>query len=220
MKILVSYLKPYRWLVTLTLVLAAINTGFSLMDPIIFGKLVRLATDYRYNTGAYGQNDYFWSFSTKYPGVLFILLCSIGVAMVSRIAKNFQDYFLNVIVQKFGARVFTDGLKHAMKLPYQDFEDQRSGETLSVLTKVRADTEKFMNYFINILFGVIVGILFVCTYAALYIHWSIPIVYFAGIILLTTITNLLSKKILAGDVDKSKPVLIDVFDGMVVIRNK
>ena len=195
MKILVSYLKPYRWLVTLTLVLAAINTGFSLMDPIIFGKLVRLATDYRYNTGAYGQNDYFWSFSTKYPGVLFLLLCSIGVAMVSRIAKNFQDYFLNVIVQKFGARVFTDGLKHAMKLPYQDFEDQRSGETLSVLTKVRADTEKFMNYFINILFGVIVGILFVCTYAALYIHWSIPIVYFAGIILLTTITNLLSKKI-------------------------
>ena len=34
------------------------------------------------------------------------------------------------------------------------------------------------------------------------------------------IVNLLSKKILAGDVDKSKPVLIDVFDGMVVIRNK
>ncbi|MGX5816871.1 ATP-dependent chaperone ClpB [Chitinophaga lutea] len=33
------------------------------------------------------------------------------------------------------------------------------------------------------------------------------------------IVNLLSKKILAGDVDKSKPVLIDVFDGVVVIRN-
>ncbi|GEP98127.1 ATP-dependent chaperone ClpB [Chitinophaga cymbidii] len=34
------------------------------------------------------------------------------------------------------------------------------------------------------------------------------------------IVNLLSKKILAGDVDKSKPVLVDVFDGVVVIRNK
>ncbi|PUZ27148.1 ATP-dependent chaperone ClpB [Chitinophaga costaii] len=33
------------------------------------------------------------------------------------------------------------------------------------------------------------------------------------------IINLLSKKILAGDVDKSKPVLIDVFDGVVVVRN-
>lgn len=34
------------------------------------------------------------------------------------------------------------------------------------------------------------------------------------------IINLLSKKILAGDIDKSKPMLIDVFDGVVVIRNK
>lgn len=34
------------------------------------------------------------------------------------------------------------------------------------------------------------------------------------------IINLLSKKILAGEIDKSKPVLIDVFDGVVVIRNK
>ena len=201
MKILLRYLKPYKWLVVLTLFLAAINTGFSLMDPIIFGKLVRLATDFRYhpdnynNTNSFWTSNYFWSFSTKFPGALFLLLCSIGVAMVSRIAKNFQDYFLNVVVQKFGARVFTDGLQHAMKLPYQEFEDQRSGETLSVLTKVRSDTEKFMNYFINILFGVIVGILFVCTYASIYIHWSIPLVYFGGILLLTTITNLLSKKI-------------------------
>lgn len=201
MKILLRYLKPYKWLVVLTLLLAAINTGFSLMDPIIFGKLVRLATDFKYHPANYNHNtnfwssEYFWSFSTKFPGALFLLLCSIGVAMVSRIAKNFQDYFLNVIVQKFGAKVFTDGLKHAMTLPYQEFEDQRSGETLSVLTKVRTDTEKFMNYFINILFGVIVGILFVSIYAALFIHWSIPIVYFGGILLLTTITNLLSKKI-------------------------
>ncbi|HUQ66182.1 MAG TPA: ABC transporter ATP-binding protein [Flavitalea sp.] len=201
MKLLLQYLKPYKWLVLLTLFLAAINTGFSLMDPIIFGKLVRLATNYQYAPGNYNnsrnfwQSNFFWSFSTKYPGAIFLLLCSIGVAMISRIAKNFQDYFLNVVVQKFGARVFTDGLKHAMKLPYQEFEDQRSGETLSVLTKVRADTEKFMNYFINVLFGVLIGILFVSVYAALYIHWSIPLAYLAGIFLLTTITNLLSKKI-------------------------
>ena len=34
------------------------------------------------------------------------------------------------------------------------------------------------------------------------------------------VINLLSKKIIAGDIDKSKPVLIDVFDGVVVIRNE
>ena len=196
MKILFQYLKPYKWLVALTMLLAAINTGFSLLDPIIFGKLVNLANDFVKNSGGNNNTeDFFWSFSFENPGVVFLLCCSIAVAMISRIAKNFQDYFLNVIVQKFGAHVFTDGLKHAMKLPYQEFEDQRSGETLSVLQKVRTDTEKFMNYFINILFGVLIGILFVSTYAAIFIHWSIPIAYFTGILLLTTVTNLLSKKI-------------------------
>ncbi|OLE67800.1 MAG: hypothetical protein AUG74_10470 [Bacteroidetes bacterium 13_1_20CM_4_60_6] len=34
------------------------------------------------------------------------------------------------------------------------------------------------------------------------------------------IVNQLSKKILAGDIDKSKPVLVDVFDGIVVFRNE
>jgi ATP-dependent Clp protease ATP-binding subunit ClpB len=34
------------------------------------------------------------------------------------------------------------------------------------------------------------------------------------------IVNQLSKKILAGDIDKTKPVLVDVFDGVVVFRNE
>ncbi|HSU52371.1 MAG TPA: AAA family ATPase, partial [Segetibacter sp.] len=33
------------------------------------------------------------------------------------------------------------------------------------------------------------------------------------------VVNPLSKRILAGDIDKSKPVLVDVFDGVVVFRN-
>ncbi|MFI5153342.1 MAG: ABC transporter ATP-binding protein [Chitinophagales bacterium] len=183
MKILLTYLRPYKWLVALTLGLAAINTGFSLIDPIILGKMVKLGFDYKNTTEA-----------VFFRGVLWLLLASIGVAMVSRIAKNFQDYFLNLVIQKFGARIFTDGLKHAMKLPYQEFEDQRSGETLSILQKVRADSEKFMTYFINVLFGIIVGMVFVFIYS-FFIHWSLPLVYFAGIFILATITNLLSKKI-------------------------
>src|SRR6478735_10767491 len=195
MKILLQYLKPYKWLVAFTLLLAAINTGFSLMDPIIFGKLVNLANSFKFRREEFNtSNHYFWSFTWKEPGVVFLLCCSIGVAMVSRIAKNFQDYFLNVIVQKFGAKVFTDGLQHAMKLPYQEFEDQRSGETLSILQKVRTDTERFMNNFVNILFTVLVGICFVAIFASR-IHWSLPIIYFSGIGLLIVISNLLSKKV-------------------------
>jgi len=203
MKLLLQYIRPYKWLVTLTMALAAVNIGFSLIDPIIFGRLINLA-NYHQSVHEFSNPDYFWgkfewvnklkNKETLY-GVMWLLMASISVAMISRIAKNFQDYFLNVVIQKFGAKVFTDGLQHAMKLPYQEFEDQRSGETLSVLTKVRTDVEKFINSAINILFGVIVGIVFVFVYAAIYIHWSIPLAYIVGIVLLTLITNLLSKKI-------------------------
>ena len=194
MKILLQYLKPYKWLVTLTLTLASINIGFSLIDPILLGKLINLANSHQ-KAEPFSWDRFFNAFSWNKPGVWFILVCSISVAMISRIAKNFQDYFLNVVIQKFGAKVFTDGLQHAMKLPYQQFEDQRSGETLSVLTKVRSDVEKFMINFINILFGVIIGVIFVFVYAAVFIHWSIPIAYLVGIFFLTIITNYLSKKI-------------------------
>jgi len=199
MKVLLRYLKPYKWLVALTLTLAAINIGFSLIDPILLGKLINLANDHQGGTTTSAHNfdwdRFFYSFSWSKPGVWYILAASITVAMISRIAKAFQDYFLNVVIQKFGAKVFTDGLQHAMKLPYQEFEDQRSGETLSILTKVRSDVERFMTNFINILFGVIIGVVFVFVYAAVYIHWSIPVAYIVGILLLTVITNFLSKKI-------------------------
>lgn len=214
MKILFKYLRPYKWLVGLVLLLAAVNIGFSLVDPIIFGRLINLAT-YHQNKEAFSLNAFLFfneSITSEvvkvkpggivervmetrhYYGVAWLLLASITVAMISRIAKAFQDYFLNLITQKFGATVFTEGLQHAMKLPYQEFEDARSGETLSVLQKVRLDTEKFVSSFINVLFPVIVGILFVAVYATT-IHWSLPLVYFGGIFLLTIISNLLSKKV-------------------------
>ena len=189
MKILLRYLKPHKWLVALVLLLAAINISFSLIDPIIFGKLIDLGYKYHDNSAAY--QPFWWGFAGP---LLTLLGASIGVAMISRIAKAFQDYFLNVVTQKFGATVFTEGLQHAMGLPYQEFEDQRSGETLGILQKVRIDTEKFVSSFVNVLFPVVIGILFVAIFA-FQIHPLLPLIYFGGIFLLTIISNLLSKKI-------------------------
>jgi len=186
MKLLLQYLKPYKWLIGLTLLFATVNQVFSMLDPFIFGKMFdKFVTHPHANQRT----------SSQYlSNVLLYLGMLIGVAMVSRIAKAFQDYCGNVVVQKFGARLFTDGLKHSMKLPYQDFEDQRSGETLSILSKVRADTEKFIVSFNNILFGIIVGVVVVMVYS-FSLHWSIMPVYVGGIILLSLMTSVLSKKI-------------------------
>ncbi len=199
MKLLLSYLKPYKWLIALALGLAAINQVFSMLDPYFFGKLFQTYGVHAHETGHYdaqnnfiktgdrSRHDFIW-------GILGYLGALVGVAMVSRIAKAFQDYFGNVIVQKFGAKIFTDGLRHSMRLPYQDFEDQRSGETLSILTKVRSDTDKFIISFINVLFGLLVGVIFVSIYSFT-LHWSIMPVYFGGIVLLSLLTGFLSKRI-------------------------
>lgn len=199
MKILWQYLKPYKWLVALALLLAAINQSFSMLDPFFFGKMFDKFAVHPFEyghldaskkfiaDGVRTQSEFIWS-------ILSFLGILISVAMVSRIAKAFQDYFTNVIVQKFGAKIFTDGLKHSMALPYQDFEDQRSGETLSILTKVRLDTEKFIVAFINVLFAIIVGVVFISVYS-FNLHWSIMPIYAVGIILLSWLTSLLSRKI-------------------------
>lgn len=190
MRLLLQYLKPYKWLIVLALLLATINQVFSLFDPMLIGKLIdKFATHPFTNDDSSTRNleQYIW-------GVLLYLGLLVGTAMVSRIAKAFQDYFVNVIIQKFGAKIFTDGLRHSMRLPYQEFEDQRSGETLSILTKVRSDTEKFIGYFINVLFSILVSLVFVTIYATSK-HWSIMPVYVGGIIILALVTNKLSKKI-------------------------
>jgi len=199
MKLLLSYLKPYKWLIVLALFLAAINQVFALLDPYFFGKLFQVYGVHAHETGYYDAKNNFHatgvrSQSTFIWGVLGFLGILVSVAMVSRIAKAFQDYFGNVIVQKFGAKLFTDGLRHSLKLPFQEFEDQRSGETLSILTKVRTDTERFIVSFINILFGLLVGVIFVSVYSFT-LHWSIMPVYFGGIVLLSLLTGFLSKRI-------------------------
>src|SRR5690349_21211798 len=199
MKLLFSYLKPYKWLIALSLLLAAINQVFSMLDPHFIGIIIDKFAAHPHQVGHYDAHHNFIaerprSNSEFMTGILMYLGLLVGVAMVSRIAKAFQDYFVNVVVQKFGAKLFTDGLQHSMKLPFQEFEDQRSGETLSILQKVRTDTEKFIISFINVLFGILVGIIFVTIYS-FSLHWSIMPIYILGIVMLAILTSVLSRKI-------------------------
>lgn len=184
MKVLLRYLKNYKGLVALALVFAALNQMFSLLDPFIYGKLID-----RYATRPADYDE-----STFLKGIGLLIGAAIGVAMVSRVAKAFQDYTLNLIIQKFGADVFTDGLKHALQMPFHEFEDQRSGELLNVLQKVRTDSEKFIINFINIFFTSFVGIIFVIIYA-IQVQPMLILIYFGASVLLGWLTSFLSKQV-------------------------
>src|SRR5580765_1500817 len=184
MKLLYSYLRHYWGLVALALILATINQVFSLLDPLIFRHVIdEYATRFQeYSTGEF------------FKGVSLLLAAAVGVAFVSRVAKNFQDYFINVITQRLGAQIYSDGIQHSLELPYSVFEDQRSGATLGKLQKVRSDVEKLIAASINVLFTSLVGIVFVMVYAYS-VYWLIAPVYFLTIPALGILSSVLSRKI-------------------------
>jgi ATP-binding cassette subfamily B protein len=184
MALLLSYLRKYWRLVALALFLAAINQVFSLLDPLIFRHVI---DDYATKYSQYTTGEFF-------RGVSLLLAAAVGVAFVSRVAKNFQDYFVNVVTQRVGADLYSDGIRHSLALPFQVFEDQRSGETLGKLQKVRSDVERFIAASVNMVFMTLVGVLFVMIYA-FRAHWAIAPAYLATIPLLGGLSSVLSRKI-------------------------
>ena len=182
--ILWKYLKPQKWLIAVALVLAGISQLLNLVDPIIFGMII---DDYAVNPGYIPEN-------VLVAGVLFWLGVAVTVALFARVAKTFQDFYARLAVQMFGMQIYNDGLEQTLRLSYDEFEDQRSGETLSILLKVRSDTQTFINAFINVLFSTFVGIGFLVVYS-LTRNWLLVPVFLIGILVLGSFSWLLSKKI-------------------------
>ena len=184
MRILWLYLKPHRKLVFFSLLLAGVAQLLSLIDPIIFGKII----------DNYASNPHHLPPDKLVTGVLSWLGIAVAVAMVARIAKAFQEYTTRLAVARFGMQIFNDGLRQTLRLSFQEFEESRSGETLSVLQKVKTDTEKFVNSFITIVFSSVVGIGFLIWYSITK-NWLLIPVFVIGILVLGSLTGLLSKKI-------------------------
>jgi ATP-binding cassette subfamily B protein len=171
-------------LVLFALLLAAINQTFSLLDPSIFRHII----------DDYATKFHQYSIGQFIKGVSWLLFLAVGVAFISRVAKNFQDYYVNVVTQRTGAELYAAGVARSLSLPYALFEDQRSGETLGKLQKVRTDVEKFIAAFVNILFTAIVGVVFVTIYA-LRVSWVIAPAFLLTVPILGFISSTLSRKI-------------------------
>lgn len=184
MKTFYRYLKKYWKLCVLVVVLASINQVFSLLDPLIFRHII---DDYATKFNLFTLSQFF-------KGVSFLLLLAIGAAFVSRVAKNFQDYYLNTVTQRLGARIYNDGVRHSLLLPYEVFEDQRSGQTLGTLQQVRAASETFITSLINVLFISLIGFAFVTVYA-LTIFWGVALVFALTIPLIGSVSYALTAKV-------------------------
>ncbi len=155
-----------------------------MVDPIIFGKII---DDYSKPSPAIPQDQLL-------NGVIKWLIIAVGVALVARLAKAMQEYFTGLSVQRLGLKIFDDGLKQTLRLSFQEFEEQRSGETLSVLQKLKTDIQRFMQSLIGVLFTSVVGICFLLWYAVTK-SWLLIPVFLIGVLFLGGLTGLLSKKI-------------------------
>ena len=186
MKLLYSYLKEHKRLLLIALLMSAINTCFSLCDNIVTGKLLQ-------NCGVdikkFNGNE-----TAFIKELLFWLGLSLGASMISRLSKNFQDYFTNTVIQRSGAAMYTDGIKKSMDLPYEDFEDKRSGETLSMIQKVRTDSEKLIQLSINLVFQTTIAFLFVIIYS-FKIDVRITLIFLIAAPIVAIISSILGNKI-------------------------
>jgi ATP-binding cassette subfamily B protein len=184
MQTLWKYLRPHKYLIFISLFLAGAAQLLNLIDPIIFGTIIdRYASD-KVNIP---QKELI-------NGVLPWLALALFVAVFSRLFKSLQEYITRKAVARFGMNVFNDGLKQTLRLSFQEFEESRSGTTLSVLQKVKTDAERFINSFINVVFTSCIGIGFLLWYS-INKNWLLIPVFFVGIVLLGSLTGLLSKKI-------------------------
>ena len=184
MKLLWKYLHPQRYTILVSLIFAGVSQVLSMIDPIIFGKII----------DEYGTPSKSMTQHQLVSGVLTWLAIAIAVAFVARLAKAFQDYYTGLSVQRLGRQVFDEGLRQTLRLSFQEFEEQRSGETLSILQKVKQDTQRFMQSFVNILFTSIVGIIFLIWYAVTK-SWLLIPVFIIGVLLLGGLAGFLTRKI-------------------------
>ncbi len=184
MNLLIGYIKKHKKILVAALGLATINQVFSLLDPQIFRLLI---DNYASRANELTKTDFL-------HGTLLLLAGSMGVAFVSRVAKNFQDYYVNSMIRRVGADLYEESVRHSFSLPYGVFEDQRSGELLQKLQKARNDSQQLIASTINVIFLSVIGMLFVLIYA-LIVHWWIGTVYFLIIPTLGVATYLLSTRI-------------------------
>ena len=166
MKIFFEYLKKYKWLVASALFFAAINQIFSLLNPQVF----RLMID---NYASLYEQFTLEAFAR---GIGILSLIYIGIAFISRTAKAFQDYYVNVVSERVGTTLYNTAIEHVFTLPFSVFEDEQSGSLLQKLQRARDHVKKLIFDMVSVVFFSSVGIIFVLVYAFT-VHWIIGLVF-------------------------------------------
>ncbi|HEX9984897.1 MAG TPA: ABC transporter ATP-binding protein [Thermoanaerobaculia bacterium] len=132
MRILIPYLLRQWKALALTFFMATINQALTLSEP----QILRVVID-RYVMHAQAIDR-----ATFSKGVLTLIGLAVLLALIGRVARNYQEYSITLIARRVGSQLYSKSVAHSLLLPFRTFEDRRAGELLHTMQRARNDAEQ------------------------------------------------------------------------------
>ena len=184
MRLLIGYLPSQRKAITAALLFVVINQVLLMVDPYIFRRIVDdFVVKYRQNPRA-----------DMLLGVSLWVGVMLAAVLLSWVGKNNLLATVSRVSHRVSAAMFADGIRHSLELPYLEFEQRRSGETLDRLQRLRTTVERFLTTTVNLLLASVIRVAIVIVYAAS-VYWLIGLCLLLLAPVLSIASILLSRKV-------------------------
>src|SRR4030043_834234 len=174
---LLKYIKPYRRLLGLTILLLLFTAGLEIMGPF----LIKIAID-RYITPG------------KFEGLPYIVFLFGMIILFEFIIRYFQGYYTEYIGQKVMYDMRMDIFSHIYKMPMSFFDKNPVGR---IMTRVTTDVQtlnEMLSSGIVTLFGDVFMILGIMV-MMLFLNWKLSLITFSVLILLAIATFIFRSKV-------------------------
>jgi ATP-binding cassette subfamily B protein len=126
-------------------------------------------------------------------GVLTLIGLSVSISLSSRISRNIQDYTINRIARRIGAKLYAASIAHSLLLPFQVHEDLRSGELLHTMQRARLDAESGVTSAVRLYLGALAMIAVTCY--AFYVHLLLGVLQIGLLVVVGLFTLWISRPI-------------------------
>ncbi len=124
MKRLIAYMKPYYFMMAISLIFAILSTVFMVLGPDILGKAVT-----ELSNGFIGKVQ--GNGAINFNRISRILLFLLGLYLVSTLCNGIQRWIMAGISQKVSFNLRSSMVKKMNRLPFAYYDRQSHGEVLS-----------------------------------------------------------------------------------------
>lgn len=212
-----QFVRPDKRVVVGIVILLVINNGFSLVEPYLFKVVIDKYLLHLNDLTVWPNQAVFMQ------GLTRLLMLWVGVAFVSRVAKNFQDYFTVMVSDRTGIRVFSHSFQHVLGLSMDYHESKKTGEVMRKLTKAREDITRLVKVFSDKILQNAATLLFVIIFSFIK-EWRMGLLISTSIPVFVITTTLVARRIkqLSLSINKQQESLqgaaVQALDHIAVVK--